>query len=197
MWNFRIRHYRTRFLGAAGNPPAAYDRQAMQEATKRAPVWVHFGTGNLFRGYIAGLQEELLDSGAAVCGILAAETYDRQAVEQMRENDLLCLQAVLCADGTVQKRVIASVAEAAAPGGESAADWDALCGWFRAPSLQLVSFTITEKGYRLGPSPDGRFPMVEHDMQAGPDAPMQSLSGQVTALCRAALSGRAVRRWRC
>ena len=172
------------FWVARGIRLPAYDRQAMREATKRAPVWVHFGTGNLFRGYIAGLQEELLDSGAAVCGILAAETYDRQTMEQMRENDLLCLQAVLCADGTVQKRVIASVAEAAALGGESAADWDALCGWFRAPSLQQVSFTITEKGYRLGPSSDERFPTVEHDMQAGPDALMQSLSGQVTALCR-------------
>ena len=58
------------FWVARGIRLPAYDRQAMQEATKRAPVWVHFGTGNLFRGYIAGLQEELLDSGAAVCGIL-------------------------------------------------------------------------------------------------------------------------------
>lgn len=162
----------------------AYDRQAMREATRQAPVWVHFGAGNLFRGYIAGLQEVLLDSGVADRGILAAETHDRQAVAQMRENDLLCLQAVLCADGTVTKRVIAGIADAAAPGDGNPEDWDALCSWFRAPSLQMVSFTITEKGYRLGPSPDGYFPAVTQDVQAGPETQPQSLAGQVTALCR-------------
>lgn len=161
----------------------AYDRQAMREATRREPVWVHFGAGNLFRGYITTLQETLLDSGAADRGILAVETYDRPAVEQMRENDLLCLQAVLHVDGTVEKRVIASAADAVTPGAGHAADWETLCGWFRVPSLQLVSFTITEKGYRLGSSPGEHFSSVEQDMRAGPSFALQSLAGQITALC--------------
>ena len=32
-----------------------YDRQAVAEATKKAPVWVHFGAGNIFRGFIDNL----------------------------------------------------------------------------------------------------------------------------------------------
>lgn len=185
------------FWVARGIRLPAYDRQAMQEATKRAPVWVHFGTGNLFRGYIAGLQEELLDSGAAVCGILAAETYDRQAVEQMRENDLLCLQAVLCADGTVQKRVIASVAEAAGTGrgkrgGLGCAVWLVPgafppAGKFHHHRKRLSSRLLA--GWAFS---DGR---TRYAGGTGCADAKSVRSGHGTM--PAALSGPAVRRWRC
>ena len=45
----------------AGTALPKYDWKAMCEATKEAPVWVHFGAGNIFRGVIAGLQQRLLD----------------------------------------------------------------------------------------------------------------------------------------
>ena len=47
----------------------AYDRAAMREKTMKEPVWVHFGAGNIFRGFIAGLQQRLLNEGAADRGI--------------------------------------------------------------------------------------------------------------------------------
>ena len=37
-----------------------YDREQMIRATEENPVWVHFGAGNIFRGFIAGLQQRLL-----------------------------------------------------------------------------------------------------------------------------------------
>ena len=40
---------------------------------------------------------------------------------------------------------------------------------FSAPSLQLVSFTITEKGYALQKADGSWFPFVEADLQNGPD----------------------------
>ena len=53
-----------------------FDREKMMRATEEAPVWVHFGAGNIFRGFIAGLQQRLLNQGLTDRGIIAAETYD-------------------------------------------------------------------------------------------------------------------------
>ena len=40
-----------------------YDWAKMAEKTAEKPVWVHFGAGNIFRGFIAGLQQRLLNAG--------------------------------------------------------------------------------------------------------------------------------------
>ena len=56
----------------------------------------------------------------------------------------LCVN--LCSDGSIEKKVIASVTEALKADPQFP-DWNRLVEIFKNPSLQMISFTITEKGY--------------------------------------------------
>ena len=53
-----------------------YDIEAVCKKTKEAPIWVHFGAGNIFRQFIGGLQDTLLNKGKADKGIVCVETFD-------------------------------------------------------------------------------------------------------------------------
>ena len=70
---------------AAGIVLPKYDWKQMAEYTEEHPVWVHFGAGNIFRGFIAGLQQRLLNNGMARSGIIAAETFDYDIIEKIYE----------------------------------------------------------------------------------------------------------------
>ena len=39
----------------AGVKLPAFDIEKMRKATEENPVWIHFGAGNIFRGFIAVL----------------------------------------------------------------------------------------------------------------------------------------------
>ena len=43
----------------AGVKLPEFDLDQMRAATEEKPVWVHFGAGNIFRGFIAVLQQRL------------------------------------------------------------------------------------------------------------------------------------------
>ncbi|MDR2759857.1 MAG: mannitol dehydrogenase family protein [Spirochaetaceae bacterium] len=161
-----------------------FDREAMIRATEECPQWVHFGAGNIFRAFPAALQQTLLEQGIEKTGIIVAEGYDGEIIDRaFLLYDNLSLAVTLKADGTIEKRVIASIARALRL--DKPGDFEALRGIFRSPSLQMVSFTITEKGYSLGDSSGGRsglFPEVEADFREGPAAP-KSYLGRLAALC--------------
>jgi fructuronate reductase len=115
----------------------AFDRDAMVEKTKANPTWLHFGAGNIFKAFQADACQRLLDAGEAETGIIAAERREKKP----EANDNLTVKVTLRADGNVEKAVVGSIAEKVYLYGNEAR----LKEIFENPSLQMVSFTITEK----------------------------------------------------
>lgn len=144
-----------------------YDPSRVAADTRANPVWLHFGAGNIFRGFIAQLQHNLLNEGLSQSGIIAAETFDFEIVRRIYDpHDNLSLLVRLKPDGNTEKEVIASVAEALS----AETDMPRLNEIFRRPSLAVASFTITEKGYALRDTADKLLPVAAQDMERGPES---------------------------
>ena len=131
----------------------AFDHAAMTAATKEHPIWVHFGAGNIFRGFIAALQQRLLNEGAADRGIIAADTFDYDIIDKIyTPYDNLTMNVTLNPDGTTSREIIGSVAEGLRANSADAEMMARFKQIFTDPSLQMISFTITEKGYGVAPA---------------------------------------------
>ncbi len=156
----------------AGIKLPCYDVEKVKDNTTAAPVWVHFGAGNIFRIFIGGLADKLISKGTTDKGIITVETFDFDVVDDIYvPYDNLVLAVTLNADGSTDKQVYASIAEAVKAQSSVPEEWSRLKEIFTDPGLQMISFTITEKGYGLT-NPAGNFlPFVQSDIDNGPDAP--------------------------
>ena len=147
-----------------------YDRSAMRELTKASPEWLHFGAGNIFRAFPCALAERMLEEGLTKRGIIAAEGFDREIIERIyRPHDDVSLLVTLCGDGSVKKTPIGSVAESLYVDDSESR----LREIFVSPSLHLVTFTITEKGYVV--------PQPIPDLESSPERAVSFL-GKLTHL---------------
>lgn len=160
----------------------SFDRDAVRKNTMENPEWIHFGAGNIFRAFPCMMQQTLLNQGKANTGIIVAEGYDYEIIEKMNKNDDLSLLVTLKANGTIEKTVVGSIVESLTVNSENEKDFARLKEIFRAPSLKMVSFTITEKGYQLQNAMGVFHKDVEADFVAGPAKPM-SYIGKLVALC--------------
>ncbi len=159
-----------------------FDREAVTAATKENPFWIHFGPGNIFRAFQANVVQNLLNEGLLDRGIVAAEGYDYEIIEKMNHpHDDYNLLVTLKADGNVEKTVIGSVVESLTVDSANEKDFGRLIEIFSKDSLQIVSFTITEKGYSLVNGKGESLPGVEEDFANGPKKAM-SYMGKVAAL---------------
>ena len=132
---------------AKGYELPKFDIKAVREKTAKEPTWVHFGGGNIFRAFPAAILNDALNTGAYDRGVIVAESLDYEVVDKAyAPYDNLSLLVSLQSTGTIEKKVIASVTEALKADYQFA-DWQRLVEIFRNPSLQMISFTITEKGY--------------------------------------------------
>ena len=94
--------------------------------------------------------QNLLNEGVLDKGLIVAEGYDYEIIEKMnRPHDDYSILVTLKADGTVEKTVVGSVVESLTIDSENEANFNRLKEIFSKSSLQMVSFTITEKGYSL------------------------------------------------
>jgi fructuronate reductase len=167
---------------AKGYHIPSYDRAAMIRETVEHPAWVHFGAGNIFRAFQANLAQRMLDAGESTRGLTVVEGFDYEIIEKMyRPHDNLSILVTLKADGSVEKSVIGSIAESCILDSENDEEFSRLKEVFRADSLQLATFTITEKGYSLTDPAGEPLPAIKADFEAGPAKPA-SYPGKVAAL---------------
>ena len=146
-----------------------FDWTQMCQSTEASPTWVHFGAGNIFRGFIARLQQSLLNQGMVKGGIVAADTFDYDIIDKIYTPfDNMTILVSLLPDGSMKKEIVASIAKGLRAGTAFPEDMAQLKAIFRNPSLQMVSFTITEKGYALTNIQGEFFPFVQSDFKNGP-----------------------------
>lgn len=177
----RLKNYNTTWR-AKGYEVPEYDRDRVRKDTMTAPAWIHFGAGNIFRGFPAAALQQLLNSKSYDKGVIVAEGFDYEIIEKAyRPFDDLSLLVVLKANGRIEKKVIGSVVESIAADSLCDREWSRLKEIFQNPSLQMASFTITEKGYSLFDSKGDHLGIVEADFNLGVEKP-NHIMGKVTAL---------------
>ena len=166
----------------AGFQLPTFDYPAVSARTRKAPCWIHFGCGNIFRAFQARMVQELLDAGVMDRGVTAVSGTNPATIRQsFAPYDNLSILVTLGGDGTLTKTVVGSIMEALPALGQTPEEEARLREIFSSPSLQMASFTITEKGYALRDASGRYLPEVEHDLREGPGH-CQSYLGQVTSL---------------
>ena len=110
------------------------------------------------------------------------ETFDLDVVDKIyTPYDNLVLAVTLHEDGRSDKRILGSLTEAIKAQYKDSSAWSRLKEIFMDPGLQMVSFTITEKGYALRNAQGDYMAYVKADMENGPES-VTGAMGIVTSL---------------
>lgn len=157
-----------------------YDLATVKAATFKQPVWLQLGAGNIFRAFLASCQQKLLNEGKTDKGIIVAEGYDDEIIDLLKQYDLLTVNVTLKESGEIEKEILASIVDYLKMD-PSSEDFSRLQAIFEAPSLQMVSLTITEKGYSLTDNQGQTPPAIQADFEKGPTNPSSYL-GKLASL---------------
>lgn len=176
----------------AGIALPSYDAEAVAEKTKKAPIWVHMGIGNIFRIFIGGIADQLLEKGLMDRGITCVEVFDYDMVDKIYDPyDNLVLSVTLHGDGSTDKKVLGSLSEAVKALPSESAQWERTKEIFRDPGLQMVSLTITEKGYALKRADGTYFDFIKADIENGPEKAASAMAVVAAMLLERYQNGKA------
>ena len=154
-----------------------YDIDNVIKATADKPTWLHVGGGNIFRAFIARVNQRLLDQGLTDTGIIVCGTMDYENFERVyKPFDNLTIICDLKPDGNTGYEIIGNITEAVAANYDIKENIERLNNIACSPSLQIVSFTITEKGYALRDADGNLFESARADMENGPSHPLTCMS---------------------
>ncbi len=163
------------FWENAGVKLPEFSIETMRANTRENPVWVHFEP-EIFSGPLSpDCSSGCLNEGKADRGIIAVDTFDYDILDKIyAPYDNLTMLVLMNADGRLDKEIVASISEGLKGDSGDGTDYIRLKEIFRKPSLQMISFTITEKGYALK-NLDGRisrlWPRISRTGPGSPDTP--------------------------
>src|SRR5699024_9896609 len=63
------------------NQKNSYDINKVRENSIKDPKWIAFGSGNIFKGYIARIGQDLLNQGLFDRGISVVESFDEKIID--------------------------------------------------------------------------------------------------------------------
>lgn len=150
-----------------------YDIDKVILKTTASPSWLHVGGGNIFRAFIARINQRLLNQGLTDTGIIVCGTMDYENFERVyKPFDNLTVICDLKSNGNTGYEIIGNITEAIAANYDIKENIERLNEIAANPSLQIISFTITEKGYALRDADGNLFESAKADMEKGPSHPV-------------------------
>lgn len=160
----------------------SYEVAEVKRAGRRQPVWIHVGGGNLYRAFHAQIAQALANKGLLDRGVVVAETFSPYTVDTVYAPfNCDILQVEMGGDGSLTERLLAATSDALFANPQRPAEFERMKRYFASAELQLVTFTITEKGYGLTDARGTLLPQVAQEIEAGSDAAASSM-GIVCAL---------------
>ncbi|QEA37559.1 mannitol dehydrogenase family protein [Leuconostoc citreum] len=167
----------------AGVKVPSYDHETVVTRGLQNPRWIHFGGGNLFRAFHAAIANDLIEQGELDSGLIVVDTFSKEVVENVyHRNNNQVLRVVTKSDGSLDKQVFGSISDAVFDSAE--AQNPELVQAFENRSLQIVTFSITEKGYALTDSQGELISTVQSDLANGPENPVNNIARLVSLLWR-------------
>lgn len=157
-----------------------FDYDSMCDTTEKEPTWIHFGAGNIFRSFLGSITQNLLNSGITNKGVIVVEGYDYEIIDLLNKYDKLSINVTLKQDGDKAFELLAPFANYLKLDTANS-DYQILEGMFENPTLQMISFTITEKGYSITGRDGYYFDEVLSDFSIGP-SDAKSYLGKIVAL---------------
>ncbi len=170
-------------LHAAGVQLPKKDKNEVIKNTKKEPRWVHFGGGNLYRAFHAEVAQTLIDQGFLESGIIVCETFDEEVIDQVYtpyQQDIL--EVIMHEKGHFEQKLLQSTAASYFCHPSREESYQAVRDVFQNKALQMVTVTITEKGYGITTSTGAYLKSVEQDIIAGPHEATHTMSILVSLL---------------